>query len=90
MRLHGVVNASPDSLADFSVATTVEGAMIHRIADDENRQRFARYACIRLPVRAWPADGSGIGSVLHGMRAFGCQFGAGSQRPLPACWTVGS
>ncbi|MCY4665897.1 MAG: dihydropteroate synthase, partial [Acidimicrobiaceae bacterium] len=26
-RLHGVVNASPDSLADFSVATTVEGAM---------------------------------------------------------------
>ena len=27
MRLHGVVNASPDSLADFSVATTVEGAV---------------------------------------------------------------
>ncbi len=26
MRLHGVVNASPDSLADFSVATTVKGA----------------------------------------------------------------
>ena len=26
MRLHGVVNASPDSLAGFSVATTVEGA----------------------------------------------------------------
>ena len=26
MRLHGVVNASPDSLADFSVATTIEGA----------------------------------------------------------------
>ena len=25
--LHGVVNASPDSLADFSVATTVEGAV---------------------------------------------------------------
>ncbi len=27
MRLHGVVNASPDSLAGFSVATTVEGAV---------------------------------------------------------------
>ena len=27
MRLHGVVNASPDSLADFSVATTIEGAV---------------------------------------------------------------
>lgn len=27
MLLHGVVNASPDSLADFSVATTVEGAV---------------------------------------------------------------
>lgn len=27
MRLHGVINASPDSLADFSVATTVEGAV---------------------------------------------------------------
>ena len=27
MRLHGVVNASPDSLAEFSVATTVEGAL---------------------------------------------------------------
>ena len=27
MRLHGVVNASPDSLADFSVATTVGGAL---------------------------------------------------------------
>ncbi len=27
MRLHGVVNASPDSLADFSVATTVQGAV---------------------------------------------------------------
>ena len=26
MRLHGVVNASPDSLADFSVATTVSAA----------------------------------------------------------------
>ena len=26
MRLHGVVNASPDSLADFSVAVTVEAA----------------------------------------------------------------
>ncbi len=27
MQLHGVVNASPDSLADFSVATTVEAAV---------------------------------------------------------------
>ncbi len=27
MRLHGVVNASPDSLAGFSVAATVEGAV---------------------------------------------------------------
>ena len=27
MKLHGVINASPDSLAGFSVATTVEGAV---------------------------------------------------------------
>ena len=32
MRLHGVVNASPDSLAEFSVATTVENALA-RAAD---------------------------------------------------------
>jgi len=31
MRLHGVVNASPDSLADFSVATTVEGAVARAV-----------------------------------------------------------
>ena len=31
MRLHGVVNASPDSLADFSVATTVEEAVARAI-----------------------------------------------------------
>ena len=31
MRLHGVVNASPDSLADFSVATTVEAAVARAV-----------------------------------------------------------
>ena len=31
MRLHGVVNASPDSLADFSVTTTVEGAITRAV-----------------------------------------------------------
>ena len=40
----------------------------------KNWQRFARYACILLPIRDGLVGGRGIGSVLHGMRALCCQF----------------
>lgn len=43
MKLHGVINASPDSLAEFSIATTVEAAV-------ERAQLLVAQGCVGIDI----------------------------------------